>query len=213
MYEERDDVRESAMLYDLLIDDVRRAVAERRAAVMTIERCQRGHHGRYLAHEMEEWWATQRREAEAFAELQVELRKAREAEHARRVQAQMVIGARVRGRMGRRLYYSLCDERTAQQRAWAACLKIQTREKLRKAQAFAMAAVEVLRRERRAAVLIEKHARGRKGRAIAAQRKRAAEKRKQAAVVLQATARAAATAAALGDARGGGSWWRSTRRR
>ena len=46
MYEERDDVRESAMLYDLLIDDVRRAVAERRAAVMTIERCQRGHHGR-----------------------------------------------------------------------------------------------------------------------------------------------------------------------
>ena len=40
-YEERDDVRESAMLYDLLIDDVRRAVAERRAAVMTIERCQR----------------------------------------------------------------------------------------------------------------------------------------------------------------------------
>ena len=60
----------------------------------------------------------------------------------------MVIGARVRGRMGRRLYYSLCDERTAQQRAWAACLKIQTREKLRKAQAFAMAAVEVLRRER-----------------------------------------------------------------
>ena len=123
MYEQRDDVRESAMLYDLLIDDVRRAVAERRAAVLTIERCQRGHHGRALAHEMEEWWATQRREAEAFAELQEELRKAREVEHARRVQAQMVIGARVRGRMGRRSTIR-CVTSGRRSGAWAACLKI-----------------------------------------------------------------------------------------
>ena len=83
-----DDVRESAMLYDLLIDDVRRAVAERRAAVLTIERCQRGHHGRYLAQ------MGSGAEAEAFAAADGSARLARRS--TRGVQAQMVIGARPR---------------------------------------------------------------------------------------------------------------------
>ena len=99
---------------------VRRAMRERVEAALYLERCARGLLGRGLKRDAEAWWATQRAEAEEFAEQMRRVREAKEAEEARRGLAATFIEARCRGRADRRMFYALQEERARIRQARAA---------------------------------------------------------------------------------------------